>query len=153
MTRVVRHPEGRQPDRNDRHPEGRQPDHRPEGSGARPLLDQARALLGRADPKTAGLWPRAAALLARQALEESLDTFWLARSLPLSSCPTRPQLLCLATYLPDASLAANVHHAWSALSDACHHHAYELAPTAQELGTLFDTVGDLLEVVEEGSAR
>ncbi len=27
------------------------------------------------------------------------------------------------------------------LSDACHYHPYELAPTAGELGTLFDTVG------------
>ena len=122
-------------------------------SDPRPLLDIARALLGRAEPKTAGLWPRAAALLARQALEESLDTYWLSRSLPLSSCPTRPQLLCLGTYLGDAPLAARVHHTWSALSDACHHHAYELAPTAEELGTLFDTVADLLAAVGDGSAR
>ena len=116
-------------------------------SDPRALFDLACGLLDRADPKTAGLWPRAAALLARQALEESLDAFWVARSIPLSSCPTRPQLLCLATYFPDAQLAANVHHAWSALSDACHHHPYELAPTAQELATLFGTVGHLLDAV------
>ena len=118
-----------------------------------PLLDLARALLDRSDPKTAGLWPRAAALLARQALEESLDTFWTTRAIPLSSCPTRPQLLCLPSYLPDPSLAARVHHTWSALSDACHHHAYELAPTAGELGTMLETVGDLVVAVQAGSAR
>jgi hypothetical protein len=135
------------------HPEGRQSGHRPEGSPAQPLLDLARGLLGRADPKTAGLWPRAAALLGRQALEEGLDAYWSARGIPLAPCPTRPQLICLRTYLPDPSLAARLHHTWSALSDACHHHAYELAPTAEELGRLFDTVGELLEVVDEGSVR
>jgi hypothetical protein len=145
-----RRPEGRQPDRNDRHPEGRQRDLRPEGSGA--LLALARTLLDRSDPKTAGLWPRAAALLGRQALEQALDAYWTGRGIALDACATRPQLLCLRSYLPDASLAARVHHTWSALSDACHHHAYELAPTADELGTLFDTVGDLLAAVEKGSA-
>jgi len=137
----------------DRHSEDRQRGLRPEGSGGKPLLDLARGLLQRADPKTAGLWPRAAALLGRQALEEGLDAYWTARGLALAACATRPQLICLRSYLPDTSLAARVHHTWSALSDACHHHAYELAPTAQELGTLFDTVGDLLAVVDEGSAR
>jgi hypothetical protein len=36
-------------------------------------------------------------------------------------------------YLGDADLAARAGHAWSALSRACHHHPYELAPTAAEL--------------------
>jgi hypothetical protein len=121
-------------------------------SDPRPLLARARTLLERSDPKTAGLWPRAAALLGRQALEQGLDAYWTGRGIALGACATRPQLVCLRSYLPDASLAARVHHTWSALSDACHHHAYELAPTADELGTLFDTVGDLLAVVDEGSA-
>ena len=115
------------------------------------LLDLARGLLGRADPKTAGLWPRAAALLGRQALEEGLDAYWAGRGVDLAACAARPQLICLRSYLPDASLSARVHHTWGALSDACHHHTYELAPTAQELGTLFDTVGELLQVVDGGS--
>ena len=117
------------------------------------LLDVAQNLLQRADPRTAGLWPRAAALLGRQALEAGLDAYWAGRGIALGDCATRPQLICLRSYLPDAPLAARVHHAWGALSDACHHHGYELAPTAQELGTLFDTVGDLLAVVDEGSAQ
>ena len=36
-------------------------------------LAMAQRLLDRPDAKTAGLWPRAAALLARQALEQGLD--------------------------------------------------------------------------------
>ncbi len=59
------------------------------------VLAAARDLLTRADPKTAGLWPRAAALLARQALEQALDEYWRSRQLPLDQLPTRPQLICL----------------------------------------------------------
>ena len=42
----------------------------------------------------------------------------------------RTQLICLRSYLEDAPLAARAGHAWSALSRACHHHPYELGPTA-----------------------
>jgi hypothetical protein len=97
------------------------------------LLGMARQLLDRASPDTAGLWPRAAALLGRQALEMAVDDFWHARKMPLESCPTRQQLICLREYLGDDVLAGQVHHAWNALSRACHHHAYELAPTVSEL--------------------
>ena len=93
----------------------------------------ARQLLARASPETAGLWPRAAALLGRQALETSLDGYWAARRIPLESCPTLQQLICLREYLDDPDLAGRVHHAWSALSRACHHHPYELPPSAGEL--------------------
>ena len=93
----------------------------------------ARQLLDRASPETAGLWPRAAALLGRQALEMAVDEFWAVRRVPLESCPTRQQLICLREYLGDDDLAGRVHHAWNALSRACHHHPYELAPTADEL--------------------
>ena len=41
----------------------------PATSVARELLDQAIALMDHPSPATAGLWPRASALLARQALE------------------------------------------------------------------------------------
>jgi hypothetical protein len=103
-------------------------------------LAVAQQLLERADPKTAGLWPRAAALLARQALEEALDAFWLSRNLPLEGVPTRPQLICLGHYMKDEAQAAALRHAWNALSEACHHHAYEGAPTAEELSGWLVTV-------------
>lgn len=97
------------------------------------LLAQARDLLARATPTTRGLWPRAAALLARQALESSLDSYWHSRGLPLGACSTKAQLLCLSEYSKDGDLAREAHHVWAALSRACHHHPYELAPTAGEL--------------------
>jgi hypothetical protein len=37
-------------------------------------------------------------------------------------------------------LAGSVAFTWGALSNACHHHVYELAPTAQELSLWADTV-------------
>jgi hypothetical protein len=110
----------------------------------------ARDLLTHAEPKTAGLWPRAAALLARNALEMAVDDYWSRRKIPLTSCPTLPQLICLREYLGDDALAGRVHHAWNALSRACHHHPYELAPTAGELNALLETVGELLDEVGEG---
>jgi len=104
------------------------------------LLAMARQLLGRASPETAGLWPRAAALLGRQALEMSLDGYWASRRIPLESCPTLQQLICLREYLGDEDLAGRVHHAWNALSRACHHHPYDLPPSAGELTAWLETV-------------
>lgn len=105
-------------------------------------LDLARDLLKRADPSTAGLWPRAAALLIRQALEEAVDRYWTDRQLPLDSLPTQAQLVCLRMMTPEGTLPARLHEAWGALSRACHHHPYELAPTAGELSAWIDIVGE-----------
>lgn len=110
------------------------------------LVAIARDLLKRASPMTAGLWPRAAALLARNALEMAVDEYWTRKRIPLEPCPTFTQLLCLREYLDDSDLAGRVHHAWNALSRACHHHPYELAPTADELERLFETVAAFLAV-------
>jgi len=98
------------------------------------LLVYARELLERADPMTAGIWPRATALLTRQALEADLDDFWRRRAPGVEDCSARAQMLCLPSHLSaDPDLASRVSHAWSALSDACHAHAYELPPTSPEL--------------------
>jgi len=110
------------------------------------LLDTADDLLRRADPATAGLWPRASALLALHALEASLRRLWERHTLELQGCSMRTQLICLRSYLEDAPLAARAGHAWSALSRACHHHPYELAPTAGELQAWFSVVKDLIRV-------
>ena len=93
----------------------------------------AQQLLDRATPETAGVWPRAAALLSRQALEMAVDDYWSSHRIPLEPCPTRQQLVCLREYLGDDDLAGRLHHAWNALSQACHQHPYELAPTVGEL--------------------
>ncbi len=114
-----------------------------EGS-ARDVLGMAHGLLSRADPDTAGLWPRASAVLACRALETTVDRLWERRALDLERCPMRVQLICLRTYLGDSDLAARAGHAWSALSRASHHHPYELAPTADELRGWLSVVEELI---------
>ena len=126
---------------------------RRDDGGARDLLDMAHGLLRRADPATAGLWPRTSALLARQALEAGVTRLWEQRTLDLQGCPIRAQLICLRTYLGAPDLAARAGHAWSALSRACHHHPYELAPTAAELDGWFSVVAELIQEVGASADR
>lgn len=109
-------------------------------TGSRAVLQLARDLLTRSDPSSAGLWPRATALLIRQALEEAVDEYWRARQLPLDSLPTQAQLVCMRMMTADGTLPARLHEAWGALSRACHHHPYELAPTAAELAAWIEVV-------------
>lgn len=112
------------------------------------LLDTARELLARPDAKAKGIWPRAAAHLCRQALEASLDQFWSQRLPDMENVHSmRAQLICLPTYFEPDALAREIAYAWSALSAACHHCTYELAPTAAELTQWIDTVASLQAVV------
>jgi hypothetical protein len=116
-------------------------------TNVRQVLDAARDLLQRPDPATAGLWPRASALLARQALETTLKDYWRRRAPGLERCSMRAQLLCLPSYLRGDSadsLAERAAYAWTGLSHACHQHVYELSPTATELGIWIDIVGEFV---------
>jgi hypothetical protein len=110
----------------------------------REILYRAIDLLERPTSETAGLWPRATAVLARQALERGL-TEVLAAKEGIHSAPVRAQLLCLRVFLDDTATADEVNLAWWALSRACHHLSYELPPTAAELRALIDVVDRFLE--------
>lgn len=106
------------------------------------LLRAADNLLSEASDASAGRWPRAVAILCRQALEGSLYDFWRAKAPGVEAASERAQLLCVRTYVaPD--LAARTEHTWTALSRACHYHAYELAPTASELSAWLESVDAL----------
>ncbi len=97
------------------------------------LLDAARRLSTTPGSAAAGLWPRAAALIARQAVEAALGDYWGTTGYPtLASRPMRSQLICLAE-LAGRPLAGSVAATWSSLSSGCHAHPYELAPTSAEL--------------------
>ena len=117
------------------------------------LLQAARQLVERPTQELAGLWPRAAALAARRALEEILDEVWALRAPGLEAASARAQLACLPSYLNPPSLAYEVSYAWTALSDACHHRVYEVGPTAEELQARLDTVQRLMDRVAEQRAR
>ena len=113
------------------------------------LLKAARTLLERPDARTAGVWPRAAAHLTRQALELLLDELWRRRAPGTEETSTRAQLICLPSYVNNNGLAGRVVYAWNALSQACHHHAYELAPTAPELQVWMAAAGELVGLISD----
>lgn len=115
---------------------------------ARRLLMEVDTLLGQASRSTAGLWPRAAALLTRQALELALATYWSKAAPGVEACSKKAQFLCLGRYLGDEELAQRAHVAWSALSRGCHHHVYDLAPTREELLAWREAVAEVVERTE-----
>lgn len=96
------------------------------------LVDRARELLG-AQEGLSGVWPKAAAFLTRQALEEALAELWESAYPGMAQASWSTQLACLSEVLSDPSLIADVRSAWASLSRACHHHHYELDSTAPEL--------------------
>ena len=110
---------------------------------AETMIRHARELLKRPDLATAGIWPRASALLARQALEATLADLWRVRAPGLEQCPMRAQLLCVDGLFPsNGGLAARTRYAWSGLSRACHQH-----PTLSELMGWVGTVDELKTAV------
>jgi hypothetical protein len=115
---------------------------------AHALVSAARDLVRNDDAVTAGLWPRAAALLARQGLELAMARLWDVTAPGLERTSTRCQLLCVGEMLNDRELGGRARLTWQTLSNACHHRVYELPPTASELNSALETVWDLAEAVE-----
>ena len=118
---------------------------------SRQLLEHAYSVLDDPPPVLAGRWPRAVALLARQALEATVDDFWLAREVKIGWASERAKLLSLPVALGNRRLAAEASLAWSGLSRATHQHPYDLSPTASELAAWLNTVDELRRVVDERS--
>ncbi|MCQ4082161.1 hypothetical protein NGB36_16480 [Streptomyces sp. RB6PN25] len=92
-----------------------------------------------------GLRARAAAVLLRLALDETLDAFWRGIS-PAMTRNGRSRMLCLQWYVRP-SVARHWHTTWAALSAACHHHTYELPPTPGEVRAWHQDVTELLNVL------
>lgn len=103
------------------------------------LLEQARALLERATSPLSGIWPRAAVLLARQALEAALDEFWMSKFLDMDTVSMRAQMACLPDYM-DPEEAASLSEMWAVLTQACHYQSFDLGPT---VGEVRSWIGDL----------
>jgi hypothetical protein len=116
---------------------------------AHALVSAARDLMRMESDAVAGLWPRAAALLSRQALELAMIDLWRVIAPGLERTSTKCQLLCLGTMLNDHDLGGRVSVAWNTLSDACHHRVYALPPTAAELNAILETVWELAAAGEQ----
>jgi hypothetical protein len=112
------------------------------------LVAAARGVLDEPSAASSGGWPRMVAVLTRQALEQALAEFWVAApgTAGLLHCNYRTQFTCLPFYL-DAATAREADYLWATLSEACHYHAYELAPTASELTNWLDAVAGLVETM------
>jgi len=117
------------------------------------LLTAARDLMQRPDAVITGIWPRAAALLARQALEAAMADLWAAKpqAAEMPSCTMRSQLLCLTAYLSPGP-ARRAAYLFAALSHACHYHPYELSPTAAELTGWLDQAAQLVTQLQTATA-
>lgn len=99
---------------------------------ARGVLAAARIAVQNPDTGLADAWPRAAALLTRQALELAVDALLADRIPHPDGISMRVRLACL-NELADPAVAHEAAWLWGRLSTACHHHPYDLAPTGFEL--------------------
>lgn len=99
---------------------------------SRTLLEISRTLLQVRDPSLRGVWPRASAFLARQAVESAVVDALRRRAPGAEQATNRARLLCLTEFVP-SDLARRTSFIWGSLSRVCHHHPYELAPTVDEL--------------------
>jgi hypothetical protein len=95
---------------------------------------------------------RIAAFLIRQALETEIEAYCelLVAAMPF---PVRMRSrLAVLHALDRTGFDRTAEYAWNALSRACHHHAYELAPTISELRHLHSKVADLAAMRAQAAA-
>ena len=104
------------------------------------LVRAAQVVIDRRHSATRGVWPKAEALLGRQALETAISQ----RFPEVANASGRARNLCLPTLLGDRELARDLIQSWGALSHATHYHAYDLSPTATELEHWLAPVAELI---------
>ena len=99
------------------------------------LLGAATVLLDDPVQDTETVWPLGAAVLIRQAIEGTVERFWLATAPAMQHTTFADQLASLPVYLGHAPELAAAEYAWSALSSACHQRGYDVGLTQEELRT------------------
>lgn len=104
------------------------------------LLEQASGVLREATAYS----NRAACWIARAALEARVDVLLNERKRNAPEASMRSKLTVLQVAYEDAPvIALRAEYAWSRLSLACHHHAFELTPAAPEVQHLIEVVKTL----------
>jgi len=119
--------------------------------GALEMLALCRTLVNSDDWALSFWWGRGAAVLARQAVELSLDEFWAQRAMPMMLASARGQFLALRLYYEDPAATSDGYVTWSLLSRACHHHPYELQPTRDEVLGWVEAAERFYHVLQTGS--
>ncbi len=87
--------------------------------------------------------PRTAAVLARLAFENWLNALSTAWAPVGDNRPTTNSKLVVLSALRGVDLGERATRVWHGLSRACHHHAYELQPSAAEVRRLVAEVRQL----------
>lgn len=105
-------------------------------------LTSARAVVQEPSIVPAGVWGRAAAILARQGLEYALRRRWAAVNWPaMADAKMKHQLIALPTYCEGfADLATEMRFIWAQLSNACHAGTYRLDPSPEQLLNWIDRI-------------
>jgi hypothetical protein len=110
------------------------------------LLEKASHQLESAGPYSLGR----ACWLARAALEGVIVDLLKVKGVAADRASERAKLSCLeGIYVDDRDLVYKAEYAWSRLSDACHQHAYQLAPTYPEVRHLVGLVEELAVLSEK----
>jgi len=81
---------------------------------------------------------RAAAVLARQALEETIAERLRPHGLDPSEASFSAQFLCLQGTMANKALAREAAALWASLSSLTHHSGQELSPTDRDLTALIE---------------
>lgn len=105
-------------------------------------LGYAQDILDGAVPMPRGRSTRAAAVLARQGLEDTARALCRSAGFDLDKATMRSRLIALRVLI-DQDAADTAEVAWAGLSRACHQHAYELTPTTTEVSHLLTLVTTL----------
>lgn len=104
------------------------------------LLEQANAILKAGGPNA----NRAACWIGRAALESTVSALIEDRKVPAPDATMRSKLGVLqVAFAGEPDIASSAEYAWNALSRVCHHHAFELTPSAGEVEHLLDLVQGL----------
>ena len=104
------------------------------------------------DPRTSGAWPHAAATLIRQSLESTADVFWQQKAPGMLETSRTDRWVCMPAFLGDRPQARDADFAWTALSQACHHRAYDVGLTQDELRTHLATARNFLTTIAQALA-
>lgn len=112
------------------------------------LVNQASEVLAHATAYS----NRAACWIARAALESVVDDLLTARERSAPDATMRSKLTVLQiAYEHEPDVAARAEYAWNGLSRVCHHHAFELTPSATEARHLVRLVAQLRDAVKASS--
>jgi hypothetical protein len=111
------------------------------------LLRAALTLLDEPIEDAAGSWPHAVAVLTRQAIEATMSHWWTRVMPAMDDANWTEKWLALPSYLGRAPVIGEAHYAWTVLSGACHHRAYEVGLTEPELRGLLRTANEFAKLV------